>query len=122
MQDSSPRHYGMTQQQFQANGSSAAGTEDSYWSHPKGLDETSSIIRLLLQGRLGPSYGRGTARVATTVVGDDGKLIGELFGDSFEVTGVSSGTADEEHRRATATDLTIEIGAIDWHNAFLNRD
>jgi hypothetical protein len=45
-----------------------------------------------------------------------------LFGDSFEVTGVSSGTADEEHRRATATDLTIEIGAIDWHNAFLNRD
>jgi hypothetical protein len=122
MQDSSPYHFWMTQQQFQTDGSSVAGTENPHWSHPEGLDQRSGIVGLLLEGGLSPSCRCGTARVATTVVGDDCQCIGELISNPLEVTGVSGGTADEEHRRTTATYLTIEIGAIGLHHSFLNRD
>ena len=86
------------------------------------LEKRRGVVRLLLGRGCSPARRSRAPSVATLVIRDDREPVREQFGEPLKVPGVAARAHDQENRGTGASDLVVELGAVDleqvirlWH-------
>jgi hypothetical protein len=124
VQDRAAHDIRVADQQAKGEVPAGAGATDRGGRKAKGVQQRRRVVGLLLRGGRCPAGGAGAASVPAPVVADDSELVGEQFGQRLDVPAVAGEAHDEQHRRAGASDLVVQLGAVDrelCHRLFLSK-
>lgn len=123
MQEGAADDAGVADEQVEGGDRPVAVAEHGGGSERERGEKCCGVVGLLRYGGGLPPAGAGAAGVAAPVVGDHGELVGEQVRDSVEVSGIAGRAGDEQHRRAGAPKLVVDLCPVHGnrrHSDFLS--